>query len=152
MSTISQAIDSIKNLTVTNGTKTLRIFDTATIPDDLAQRDLPALLPRPDGFLAMGQERQAWALDTAAPRVVTWSLRWLLIVAVVGQGRGVFEPLRDVLTWCAALAAAAFADDTFPPAVDVSFAIEQTGLVTSPAGTQYHGAVVSWTITELAGG
>ncbi len=152
MSTISTTITAIKNLSVTDGVKVLRILDITSVPDDLAQRDLPVLMPRPDSFLTMSQERQAWALDASAPRQVTWTTHWLLLVATVGQGRGVFEPLGDVLTWCAALAAAAFSDDTLSTSVDAVFEIEQTGLVTSPAGTQYHGAVVSWAITELAGG
>ena len=149
MSTIQDTITAISGMTVTSGGVTLRVLDISEIPDDAAQRDLPILMPRPDNFLTMEQQRDAWALDAATPRTVTWTTTWILLVSVVGQGRGVFEPLGDVLAWCAALSAAAFADDTFSTSVDIMFSIQQTGLVTSPAGTAYHGAVVQWIITEL---
>ena len=139
--------DSIAALTVAG----LRILDME-IPAD-ATRQTPCLFPEPLNFMTdFVMVRDSFGGGSSALMTVTYQLHYTFLFAPIGAGRTGLDMYSPMTAMVAAVFDAVMAIDTLTGAIDIQpLAATEFGPVPDPAGNQYLGCRLAFSITEFVG-
>jgi len=142
--------------TVTNSIAALSVsgvtlYDIDEIPAEGKSRDVPMIIPRPDGFISnFLYERKSFGPETVAAIDISYTLTYRLLHSKIGSGRsGLFDTYADMVAKVSLFLDAIIASDTITGAVDVQpFSIGEFGPVADPMGEAFHGCDIGINILE----
>lgn len=137
---------NIAGLTVTG--VTLKALNA--IPEGVDPRDCPVIYPKPDGFMSALEVEVNSFGSSAAKKTVTYTLAYMYLHSAIGEGRGLFDVYEDMVSKVTAFIDAVLANDAITGCVDITQSgITAFGPVADPAGGIFHGAQLSFVVTEL---
>ena len=120
------------------------------IPEGADARECPMVYPRPDGFLSGLEVIVDSFGSTAAKKTVKYILTYTYLYAPLGAGRGLFDLYEDMVTKALLFIDTVIANDAITGCVDIEpLDIKEWGPVSDPSGVMFHGAHISFGITEL---
>lgn len=139
---ISTVADSISKLSITG----LSVYDIDNMPAD-AGRNLPCVLPAPNfitGFIPEVVSIDRQEID------FTYTLNYRLLGDLVGVGRGIHEMYPILVDALEAFLYAIVTNHAVTGLIDLQVAnVTEFGVVTDPAGNEYHGCNISLTVLEF---
>ena len=131
---IGTVADSISKLTVTGVT----LKDIDKIITEGNKRNIPVIIPRPDGFMSSFiYERKSFGSGDAAAVNITYTLTYRLLHSKIGTGRSkVIAKYSDMVAKVGLFLDAIIENDTITGAVNIQAAsISEFGPVSDPAGS-----------------
>jgi len=129
----------------------VRVYDLHNIPTTLRGQDVPALFPRPDGFVSgFTVTRDSLGLASIAKKTVEYTLTYVYCHALVGTGRGLFAVYSGFATNAFAILDALIAADALSGTIDMTPTdIAAFGPVTDPSGVVFHGCEFKLNVMEF---
>jgi len=139
--------DSISGLSVSGVT----IKDINQVPNEVLERDVPMIIPRPDGFVTnFKPERVTLGSGAGAKWNVTYDLTYRLLYAKVGTGRGLFDLYSGLCATAMLFVDAIMDNDALTGTVDIQLSnISDFGPVVDPSGQTFHGCDFVFTVLEF---
>lgn len=120
------------------------------IPENVAPRDCPIIYPRPDGFMSSLEVEVNSFGSGAAKKTVRYTLNYVYLHSSIGTERGLFKVYEDMVTKALAFVDAVISNDAITGCVDIQpTGITSFGPVADPAGGMFHGAQLSFIVTEF---
>jgi hypothetical protein len=137
---------AIAGLTVSG----VRMLNLDAIPEVADPRDVPAMWPRPDGFIEDVNVQVDSFGSSQAKKTVTYTLVYVYAHSPLGAGRGLFDTYPDTVVKACAILDAIIANDAIQgAAIDITPSAGAFGPVGDPSGNAFHGCEIRVAVTEF---
>lgn len=143
---IATLCNSIAGISVTG----LTVKDIDEIKEEFLPRDCPVLYPEPVDFVTnLTADRAAFGVGSGSRWNVEYDLKYTLLYAPIGSGRGM-EMISPTVTLAFAIVDAILALSTLSGAVLVTFGgLSMPGPMGDPAGTGFFGVQITLHVLDL---
>jgi len=144
---LATVADSISKLSLTGVT----IKDLDEIPTEILGRDVPMIIPVPNGFVTgMTPERVTLGSGASAKWDVKYQLNYRLLHSEIGTGRtSIFDTYAAMVTKAVAFVDLIMTNDAITGAVDIEVSnITDFGPVVDPTGKAFHGCDFIFDVLE----
>lgn len=126
------------------------IHDLDDLKGEYLERDLPVLIPNPEGYVAnVLVERDSYG-SSEAKQHITYDLTYRYLHARVGSGRGLFDQYPQMVTNTGLILDRLIASDALSNQIDFRVVnVSAFGPVQDPSGNLYHGCDIIVNVMEF---